>query len=265
MRAMPSFDRSVSVGLERYGALSLLMRSGGMDDRLIKTGKYWKAGVMDMADILLVEDDDTLAAGLAYALEKEGYRVTPCGTMADALAETDKRQFDLALLDMQLPDGLGKEAASKLKLHHTPVIYLTVVDDEDVIVRSLDDGAADYVTKPFRMRELLSRIKKALHEETGKVGRIRIGEAVVDEEAGRVFIKDRAIELTALEYRLLLIFARNQSILLRREQILERIWDISGNFVEDNTLTVYVKRLREKLGDAVNITTVRGIGYRVDQ
>jgi len=241
------------------------MRSGGMDDRLIKTGKYWKAGVMDMADILLVEDDDTLAAGLAYALEKEGYRVTPCGTMADALAETDKRQFDLALLDMQLPDGLGKEAASKLKLHHTPVIYLTVVDDEDVIVRSLDDGAADYVTKPFRMRELLSRIKKALHEETGKGGRIRIGEAVVDEEAGRVFIKDRAIELTALEYRLLLIFARNQSILLRREQILERIWDISGNFVEDNTLTVYVKRLREKLGDAVNITTVRGIGYRVDQ
>lgn len=218
-----------------------------------------------MADILLVEDDVSLSAGLIYALEKEGYRVTPCKTMADAFVQTNARQFDLALLDMQLPDGLGKEAASKLKSHHTPVIYLTVVDDEDEIVRALDNGAADYVTKPFRMRELLSRIKKALHEETGNGGRIRIGEAVIDEEAGKVFIKDRLIDLTALEYRLLLIFARNQSILLKREQILERIWDISGNFVEDNTLTVYVKRLREKLGDAVNITTVRGIGYRVDR
>ena len=136
------------------------------------------------------------------------------------------------------------------------------MDDEDEIVRSFDDGAADYITKPFRMGELLARIKRALHEkDNGEI--LKMGEAVIDVEAGKVRIKDREISLTALEYRLLLVFAQNQSVLLKREQILERIWDISGNFVEDNTLTVYVKRLREKLGDAVSITTVRGIGYRV--
>lgn len=220
--------------------------------------------VFHMTDILVVEDDASIAAGLTYALEKEGYHVTHCRNIADAVEKTAVQRFDLALLDLQLPDGFGKEIASRLKLYHTPVIYVTVVDDEDEIVRSLDDGAADYITKPFRMRELLSRIKKALHDENGNGKTVKIGEAVIDVEAGRVYIKDQVIALTALEYRLLLIFAQNQSILLKREQILERIWDISGNFVEDNTLTVYVKRLREKLGDAVPITTVRGIGYRVD-
>lgn len=223
-----------------------------------------KGMVIHMADILVVEDDVSLSAGLTYALEKEGYHVSHCRNIADAVEETAAHPFDLALLDLQLPDGFGREVASALKPHHTPIIYLTVVDDEDEIVRSLDDGAADYVTKPFRMRELLSRIKKALHEEKGDDKIVKIGEAVIDTEAGRVSIKDEVISLTALEYRLLLIFAQNQSILLKREQILERIWDIGGNFVEDNTLTVYVKRLREKLGEAVNITTVRGIGYRVD-
>ena len=220
--------------------------------------------VIHMADILVVEDDVSLSTGLTYALEKEGYHVTPCRNIVDAVEKTAAQHFDLALLDLQLPDGFGREVASALQSYHTPIIYLTVVDDEDEIVRSLDDGAADYVTKPFRMRELLARIKKALHEERGNDKIVKIGEAVIDVEAGRVCIKDQVISLTALEYRLLLIFAQNQSVLLKREQILERIWDISGNFVEDNTLTVYVKRLREKLGEAVNITTVRGIGYRVD-
>lgn len=219
--------------------------------------------IIYMADILVVEDDVSLSAGLKYALEKEGYHVTHCRNIADAVEKTAAHHFDLALLDLQLPDGFGREVASALKPYHTPIIYLTVVDDEDEIVRSLDDGAADYITKPFRMRELLARIKKALHEN-GSNEILKIGEAVIDVEAGRVCIKDQVIGLTALEYRLLLIFAQNQSVLLKREQILERIWDISGNFVEDNTLTVYVKRLREKLGEAVNITTVRGIGYRVD-
>lgn len=216
-----------------------------------------------MANILVVEDDASIAAALLYALEKEGYCVTHCGNITDAVKKTAAHRFDLALLDLQLPDGSGREIAERAESCHTPVIYLTVVDDEDEIVRSLDSGAADYITKPFRMRELLSRIKKALHEQSGSEI-LKIGRAVIDAEAGRVCIDDREITLTALEYRLLLIFAQNQSILLKREQILERIWDISGNFVEDNTLTVYVKRLREKLGDAVSITTVRGIGYRVD-
>ncbi len=215
-----------------------------------------------MKHILVVEDDASLSAALVYALEKEGYRTTHCRNISDAMRETSTADFDLAVLDMQLPDGSGREIASALKSADIPVLYVTVVDDEDEIVRSFDDGAADYITKPFRMRELLARIKKALHEKSNSEI-LKMGEAVIDVEARKVRIRDREISLTALEYRLLLIFAQNQSVLLKREQILERIWDISGNFVEDNTLTVYVKRLREKLGDAVSITTVRGIGYRV--
>ena len=175
-----------------------------------------------------------------------------------------KRDIAPPIADMQLPDGSGKEIALQLKPCNTPIIYLTIVDDEDEIVKSLEDGAKDYMTKPFRMRELLARIKKALNEEKENGDILNIGEAVIDVSAGKVFINKQLIPLTALEYRLLLIFAQNKSVLLKREQILERIWDISGNFVEDNTLTVYVKRLREKLGDGVSITTVRGIGYRVD-
>ena len=219
---------------------------------------------MKMKKILVVEDDVSLSAGLTYALEKEGYCATHCRNAADALKKAAEFHFDLALLDMQLPDGSGKEIALQLKPCNTPSIYLTIVDDEDEIVKSLEDGAKDYMTKPFRMRELLARIKKALNEEKENGDILNIGEAVIDVSAGKVFINKQLIPLTALEYRLLLIFAQNKSVLLKREQILERIWDISGNFVEDNTLTVYVKRLREKLGDGVSITTVRGIGYRVD-
>ncbi len=219
---------------------------------------------MKMKNILVVEDDVSLSAGLTYALEKEGYCATHCRNAADALKKAAEFHFDLALLDMQLPDGSGKEIALQLKPCNTPIIYLTIVDVEDEIVKSLEDGAKDYMTKPFRMRELLARIKKALNEEKENGDILNIGEAVIDVSAGKVFINKQLIPLTALEYRLLLIFAQNKSVLLKREQILERIWDISGNFVEDNTLTVYVKRLREKLGDGVSITTVRGIGYRVD-
>lgn len=214
-------------------------------------------------NILVVEDDMSISAALKYALEKEGYHMTHCRNIADALRETALSDFDLAILDMQLPDGLGREVVSRLKPCNMPILYVTVVDDEDEIVKSFEEGAADYITKPFRMRELLARIKRAMHEkENSEI--LKIGEAVIDVEGGRVSVNGQEISLTALEYRLLLIFAQNQNILLRREQILECIWDISGNFVEDNTLTVYVKRLREKLGDAVPITTVRGIGYRVD-
>ena len=221
-----------------------------------------------MASILIVEDDHSLALGLIYALEKEGYVVTHCKRVADALAKIDTQHFDLVLLDMQLPDGLGKEIGQKLISRHTPLIYLTIVDDEDEIVQALEDGASDYITKPFRMRELLARIKKALSHtpegwETSQF--LRIGNAVIDRDAGKVFMENQLIPLTALEYRLLLIFAENQSILLTRDLLLQRIWDISGDFVEDNTLTVYVKRLRQKRGDGVHFTTVRGIGYRVDQ
>lgn len=215
--------------------------------------------------ILIVEDDSSILTGLAYALEKEGYLVTQCRTIAEATEKITQEDFALILLDLQLPDGRGSEISAEIKKRRAQVIYLTVVDDENEIVRCLEDGAADYVLKPFRMRELLARIKRTLNTTAMVQKNIKIGNAVIDTDAGKVFVQDRLISLTALEYRLLLIFAENQSSLLTRELLLERIWDISGDFVEDNTLTVYVKRLRKKLGDAVPIITVRGIGYRVDQ
>lgn len=216
--------------------------------------------------ILLVEDDATIASGLMYALEKEEYLPFHCKNIETALSAIQSKQFDLAILDMQLPDGSGTEVSDRLKKYGTPVIFLTIVDDENEIVRSFEDGAVDYITKPFRLRELLARIKRTLNvnEEKDSSQTVTLGKTVIDTAAGKVYVDGKLVELTALEYRLLLIFAANKSILLTREQILEKIWDSSGNFVEDNTLTVYIKRLREKLGDGVNIQTVRGIGYRVD-
>lgn len=215
-------------------------------------------------NILFVEDDNAIAAGLVYAMEEEGYRVVHCKDVATALRKIGEMHFDLALLDMQLPDGLGKEIGQAARVEHTPVIYLTIVDDEEEIVRSLEGGAADYITKPFRLRELLARIRRTLQEEREAPDILKLGGVSINVGAGKVYIGDREAVLTALEYRLLLIFAENQGILLTREQLLERIWDIGGEFVEDNTLTVYVRRLRQKLEGALSITTVRGIGYRVD-
>lgn len=214
--------------------------------------------------ILFVEDDDSIASGLVYAMEEEGYRVSRCKDISSALQKAEEMRFDLALLDMQLPDGRGKEIGQALINRRTPVIYLTIVDDEEEIVQSLEEGAADYVTKPFRLRELLTRIKRTFQDDAEASEILKVGNVVIDTEAGKVYVADKIVTLTALEYRLLLIFAENRAILLTREQLLERIWDIGGDFVEDNTLTVYVKRLRQKLGSALPITTVRGIGYRVD-
>ena len=220
-----------------------------------------------MTKILLVEDDAMIASGIKYALEMEGYEATHVTNINDALEKIKKTDFDLAILDMQLPDGTGFDVSDKLKRTTTAIIFLTVVDDENNIVKAFDDGAADYVVKPFRIRELLARIKRTLLSQNPKIettNLIKIGNTEIHTDSGKVFVDGNPIELTALEYRLLLIFANNKGVLLSRSQILDKIWDIDGNCVEDNTLTVYVKRLREKLGEAINIETVRGIGYRVD-
>ena len=220
-----------------------------------------------MAKILLVEDDTMIASGIKYALEMEQYEVTHVSNITSALDTINSMDFDLAILDMQLPDGIGFDVSKQLDQTHTAIIFLTVVDDENTIVKAFNDGAADYIVKPFRIRELLARVKRTLTSQnnfTEKTNLLHIGRTQINTESGKVFIDETPIELTALEYRLLLIFANNKGILLSRSQILDKIWDIDGNFVEDNTLTVYVKRLREKLGDAINIETVRGIGYRVD-
>lgn len=207
-----------------------------------------------------------IATGLIYALELEGYAPTHCKDVHTACQAIAADRFDLAILDMQLPDGTGFEISQKLKYINTAIIFLTIVDDENKIVSAFEDGAADYITKPFRLRELLARVKRTLYigSEATEPQLLSIGNVSIDTTAGKVYVGTEQVELTALEYRLLLTFAANKSQLLTRTQILESIWDSCGNFVEDNTLTVYIKRLREKLGDAISIETVRGIGYRAD-
>ena len=220
-----------------------------------------------MNDILLVEDDTMIASGITYALETEGYEVCHATTVASAHDFIEKREFHLAIIDMQLPDGTGFDVSEKLEYANTAVIFLTVVDDENTIEKAFDDGAADYIVKPFRIRELLARVRRVLatrNDQSGKEHIICIGQVRINTDEAKVYVNDQLIELTALEYRLFLIFANNQGVLLSRQQILDKIWDVDGNFVEDNTLIVYVKRLREKLGNALNIETVRGMGYRVD-
>lgn len=213
-------------------------------------------------ELMVVEDDAVIASGLVYALEQEGYGVRQASTVAEARTLLAATAIDLAIVDMQLPDSDGFSVGETALARGAQVIFLTVMDDEERIVRALDQGAADYVTKPFRLRELLARVRRALPEQETT---LTLGEARVDTASGRVMVAGQEVPLTALEYRLCLVFAMNRGQLLTRAQILDQLWDQNGNFVEDNTLTVYVKRLREKLGDAVTIETVRGRGYRVGE
>ena len=218
--------------------------------------------------ILLVEDDTMIASGIVYALSNEGYDVIHSKNVSEAQNEISHCDFDLVILDMQLPDGSGFDVSERVEKTDTAFIFLTVVDDENTIVKAFDNGATDYIVKPFRIRELLARVRRIMADRDNRSEKnniIRMGQISINTDEAKVYINDTAVTLTALEYRLLLIFANNRGMLLSRQQILDNIWDIDGNFVEDNTLTVYIKRLREKLGDALNIETVRGMGYRVDQ
>ena len=218
----------------------------------------------DKKQILLLEDDVMIASGIEYALANEGYEVKNFGNVANAKESIESEAYVLGLLDMQLPDGNGFQISELLKQKDIPVIFLTIVDDESKIVKAFEEGADDYIVKPFRIRELIARVKRTIGKREGMNQEIiTLGKANIHVSSGKVFVGEEQIELTALEYRLLLIFAKNKAQLLTRAQILEQLWDIDGNFVEDNTLTVYVKRLREKLKDAIQIETVRGIGYRV--
>ena len=210
-----------------------------------------------MRRILIVEDDVLLSGTLAYNLRAEGYEVAQAFSCAEARQAV---QADVVLLDVNLPDGDGRALCAHFAESY--VIFLTANDTEQDMLAGYAAGGADYVTKPFRLRELLARIRRALPEESSLLS---LGQARIDTASGRVTVGGREIALTALEYRLCLIFAQHRGQLLSRAQILDQLWDQGGNFVEDNTLTVYVKRLREKLAGAVTIETVRGRGYRVDQ
>ena len=220
--------------------------------------------------ILLVEDDKSIIMGLKYSLESEGYTVTAAESQADALEALERGPYELLLLDVMLPDGSGYEVCRQAKAQaDMPVIFLTACDEEVSVVMGLDMGADDYITKPFRVRELLSRIRSVLRRTERAAAPVvwQFGRLAIYPQRAYVTVKGQEVTLTALEYRLLLTFAANAGQVLSRGQLLEGIWDVAGNFVNDNTLTVYIKRLREKLaaaGDEGRITTVRGLGYRLE-
>ena len=221
-----------------------------------------------MTNILLVEDDKTIASGLEFSLQGEGYGVILCYNMKSAVQALESDRIDLCLLDVSLPDGNGYDICRKAKqTGDLPVIFLTACDEEVNVVMGLDMGADDYITKPFRIRELLSRIHSVLRRYKKEERRFcALGDVMVHTEEAKVSKNGKEIVLTAMEYRLLLTFCNHPGKVMSRSQLLESIWDAAGDFVNDNTLTVYIKRLREKLEDDPQnprlIQTVRGLGYK---
>ena len=222
-----------------------------------------------MTRILLVEDDDTITQGLRYALEQEGYALTTAATVVDTKAALQTPQrFDLLLIDLGLPDGSGFEVCRFARdKGDAAVIFLTARDDEGNTVLGLDMGADDYVTKPFRIRELQSRIRAVLRRRAGTAVTLLPGGVRVDTKKAEVTRDNQLVPLSALEYRLLLVFLAHPGQVLTRSQLLSEVFDEGGNFVNDNTLTVYIKRLRARLetpGGPALIATVRGLGYRLE-
>lgn len=223
--------------------------------------------------IFLVEDDRTIASGLEYSLQQDHFETLLCYdfTSAKAVLSEQLSELTLCIFDLSLPDGSGYELCKIVKAQSDiPVIFLTAIDDEVNVVMGLDMGADDYITKPFRIRELLSRIKSVLrryNKQAQTQSNIELENIRINTLEGKVYKNGDEVLLTALEYRLILIFANHVGQVLSRNQLLERIWDVAGEFVNDNTLSVYIKRLREKLEDNPQeptlIKTVRGLGYKV--
>ena len=213
--------------------------------------------------VLLVEDEEIIARPLASLLRAEGWTVETAPTAAQARERIVQRAFDAALIDLGLPDGSGYEVCRTVRqAGDAAVIILTARSDEDSVVRALEEGADDYVAKPFRARELVSRLRAVLRRRGAK-REYCFGALAVDAQAAQVTVNGTPVALTAQEYRLLLLLVSHAGRVWERGQLLQALWDDGGAFVEDNTLTVTVKRLREKLGaEGARIATVRGIGYR---
>ena len=218
--------------------------------------------------IFVLEDDEAIGIGLSYTLESEKYEVTLVKTVAEAKKTVANEEFDLYILDLTLPDGNGYEVCSLIKSKgDLPVIFLTAYDDEINVVTGFELGADDYISKPFRVRELLARVKSVLrrYSKDNADGIVKIGELSVNTAEARVLLRGEEVILTAMEYRLLLSFVNNRGTVLTRRKLLEEIWDVDGDFVNDNTLTVYIKRLRDKIENDPNdpqyIKTVRGMWY----
>lgn len=223
---------------------------------------------MGMNKILLVEDDRTIISALSDFLRGEGFEIFTATGQTEALSLLETVTPDVILLDVSLADGNGFAVCSAVKQNRdTPVIFLSASGDEYSVVTGLELGADDYISKPFRPRELVSRIKAALRKR-GRDTVVQIGDLRVDTVKGTASKSGQELFLSALEYRLLLVFVNNRGVVLTRNRLLSEIWDIAGDFVNDNTLTVYIKRLRDKIEDdpqnPAMIKTVRGLGYKLE-
>ena len=223
-----------------------------------------------MKRLFLLEDDPGLINGLSFALKKQGYEITVARTTLEADALWEKEEYDLAVLDVSLPDGSGFDFCKKIRqTSKVPIMFLTAADEETDIIMGLDIGGDDYITKPFKLAVFLSRINALLRRSENfstAVTELSSGGIRVRLLKGEVYKRGEVVELTASEYKLLCLFMENPDQILSQEQILGRLWDCSENYIDNNSLTVYIRRLRTKIeddpGEPKRIITVRGMGYK---
>lgn len=225
---------------------------------------------MQETNILLVEDDRMIIENLTKFLKTEGFQVWSADGQEKAMKILRNQHFDLILLDITLAQGNGYSTCTQIKSHYEiPIIFLTALDDEFSVVTGLDMGADDYISKPFRPRELVSRMRTVLRRNSKTPNFLSCREIRIDPVKGIVTKRGEEIFLSALEYRLLLVFFQHRGMVMSRSMLLEEIWDIAGEYVNDNTLTVYIKRLRDKIEDNPQepkiIKTVRGLGYKMEE
>ena len=226
--------------------------------------------IKSMKKILLVEDDPDIVSSLTVFMKNEGYLIDGVDGQRTALEKIAQGQYDIVLLDISLNDGNGFSTCSAIKSQKDiPIIFLTANNDEFSVVSGLELGADDYICKPFRPRELLARINTVLRKANGKNEYIACKDITVDVQKAIVRKENTEIFLSALEYRLLLVFLQNPGIVFSRKKLLEMIWDATGEFINDNTLTVYIKRLRDKIEtnpqEPEILLTVRGLGYKAGE
>lgn len=225
---------------------------------------------MKETKVLLVEDDKMIIENLMEFLKTEGFSIQHADGQEKAMKLLEQQEFDLILLDITLAQGNGYSTFAQIKsLYEIPVIFLTALDDEFSVVAGLDMGADDYISKPFRPRELVSRMRTVLRRTGKNQNVLSCQDIKVDTIKGITTKQGEEVFLSALEYRLLLVFFQNRGMVLSRNMLLEEIWDIAGEYVNDNTLTVYIKRLREKIEDNPQepkiIRTIRGLGYKMEE
>lgn len=214
--------------------------------------------------IFLLEDDTFLRDGLCEILESNGYQVTSVSAIKDAREILQSSSFEIIILDVMLPDGSGFDLCQEIRNTgiSTPILFLTACDDEIQIVRGLDCGADDYVTKPFKLLELLSRVRALIRRSKSVL--YKSSDIVINTENMTVKKNDKNIFVTKTEFQILSALLRNSGIIVTRSSLLQSIWDDNNNFIDDNTLSVHMSRLREKIG-ANHIATIRGIGYRWEE